>query len=441
MKKWPKVIKLNPSQLLVSVFLIAIAIGTLLLKLPISVNKPIGWSDALFVTTSAMTVTGLSTVDPSSVFTVFGQTVIALLIQIGGLGIMSFAVLIYMMLGRKIGMKERLLMQQALNQTSVGGVVRLVRRLFVFSFIIEFIAMIFLSFRWVPEFGWSKGLFYSFFHAVSAFNNAGFALFPNNLMNYAGDPLINIVISLLFIIGGIGFTVLVDIWNKKRFKKFSLHTKLMVAGTIVINLIAMFVLFFIEYSNPHTLGALSFGDKLWASYFQAVSPRTAGFNTINIADMKDSSLFFMVILMFIGAGSASTGGGIKLTTALVIFLATITFVRGKTTLSIGRRSLNKSYIAKALAITVVSLLFIVLAIFIMNLTEKASFLQVLFEVVSAFGTVGLSMNLTASLSLTGKLVIIFIMFLGKLGPLTLMFSLATPEKELTRYPEEDILTG
>lgn len=441
MKKWPKIIRLNPSQLLVLVFAIGIAVGTLLLKLPISSHHPVKWEDALFVTTSAMTVTGLSTVDPGSTFTVFGQTIIAILIQVGGLGIMSFAVLIYMMLGRKIGMKERLVIQQALNQTSLGGVIKLIRVLFIFSFSIELSAMIFLAIRWVPQFGWSKGLFYSFFHSISAFNNAGFTLFPNNLIDYVGDPIINIVISLLFIIGGIGFTVLADMWNKKKFKKFSLHTKLMVVGTLGLNLVAMLILFGIEYSNPNTLGALSFGDKLWASYFQAVSPRTAGFNTLDMSHMKDSSLFFMVILMFIGAGSASTGGGIKLTTAIVIFLATITFIRGKTTLTIGRRSLHPGYIARSLAITIVSLVFILTAIFIMNLTEKASFIQVLFEVVSAFGTVGLTMNLTFHLSLAGKFVIIFMMFLGKLGPLTLMFSLARPEKEIIRYPQEDILTG
>jgi trk system potassium uptake protein TrkH len=303
------------------------------------------------------------------------------------------------------------------------------------------IAMVFLAFRWVPQFGFSKGLFYSFFHSISAFNNAGFALWPDNLMQYVGDPLINIVISTLFIIGGIGFTVLVDIWHKRSFKKFSLHTKLMLVGTFVINVIAMLFIFCVEYSNPNTLGELTLGKKLWAAYFQAVSPRTAGFNTIYIGSLDETTIFILIILMFIGAGSGSTGGGIKLTTALVIGLATISFLRGKSEIVISRRTINSGYILKALSITMVSIVFVIIATVMINLTEKAPFIDLLFEVVSAFGTVGLSTGITAELTPIGKQIIVFIMFVGKLGPLTLMFSLAKPSKEKIRYPQEDILTG
>ncbi|MDR0139859.1 TrkH family potassium uptake protein [Metabacillus idriensis] len=434
-------IRFNPSQLLVIIFAVGITGGSALLMMPVSTHEPIRWIDAFFIATSAMTVTGLATVDPGSTFTYTGQFIIAMLIQLGGLGIMSFGVLIYILLGRKIGIKERLVMQTALNQTSIGGVINLVKYLFYFSLSIEFIAMIFLSFRWVPEYGWSKGLFYSFFHAVSAFNNAGFALWPDNLMRYVGDPLVNLVLSSLFIIGGIGFTVLVDVWRKRSFKKFSLHTKLMLVGTLVINVTAMFIIFFIEYSNPATLGDLSSGSKLLASYFQAVSPRTAGFNTLDMASLEDTTLFLMVILMFIGAGSASTGGGIKLTTAIIILLATITFLRGREEISIAKRSINSKYIVKALAITVASLLFVLVAVFILTLSEDLTFMEILFEVVSAFGTVGLSMSVTPKLSDLGKEVIIFIMFLGKVGPLTLLFSIAKPQKQKIKYPNEDILTG
>jgi trk system potassium uptake protein TrkH len=436
-----KVIKLNPSQLLVLIFVVSIIVGTILLKLPFSTHQSIKWVDALFIATSAMTVTGLATVDPGSTFTTLGQFIIALLIQIGGLGIMSFAVLIFIMLGKKIGLKERLIMQHALNQTSVGGVIKLVKYLFIFSFTIEMIAMVFLAIRWVPQFGFSKGLFYSFFHSISAFNNAGLALWPDNLIQYVGDPLINIVISTLFIIGGIGFTVLVDIWHKRSFRKFSLHTKLMVVGTLVINVITMLFIFCVEYSNPNTLGELSIGKKLWAAYFQAVSPRTAGFNTIDIGSLDETTIFIMIILMFIGAGSGSTGGGIKLTTALVIGLATISFLRGKSEIVISRRTINSGYILKALSITMVSIVFVIIATVMLNLTEKAPFIELMFEVVSAFGTVGLSTGITAELTPIGKQIIIFIMFVGKLGPLTLMFSLAKPSKEKIRYPQEDILTG
>lgn len=439
--KLQKMIRFNPSQLLVTIFAVGIAGGSALLMLPVSTHEPIRWIDALFIATSAMTVTGLAPVDPGSTFTYTGQFIIAMLIQLGGLGIMSFGVLIYILLGRKIGIKERLVMQTALNQTSIGGVINLVKYLFYFSLSIEFIAMIFLSFRWIPEYGWSKGLFYSFFHAISAFNNAGFALWPDNLMRYVGDPLINLVLSSLFIIGGIGFTVLVDVWRKRSFKKFSLHTKLMLVGTLVINVTAMFIIFVIEYSNPATLGDLSSGSKLLASYFQAVTPRTAGFNTLDMASLEDTTLFLMVILMFIGAGSASTGGGIKLTTAIIILLATITFLRGREEISIAKRSINTRYIVKALAITVASLLFVLVAVFILTLSENLTFMEILFEVVSAFGTVGLSMSVTPKLSDLGKEVIIFIMFLGKVGPLTLLFSIAKPQKQKIKYPNEDILTG
>jgi trk system potassium uptake protein TrkH len=439
--KLQKMIRFNPSQLLVIIFAVGIASGSALLMLPVSTHEPIRWIDALFIATSAMTVTGLAPVDPGSTFTYTGQFIIAMLIQLGGLGIMSFGVLIYIVLGRKIGIKERLVMQTALNQTSIGGVINLVKYLFYFSLSIEFIAMIFLSFRWIPEYGWSKGLFYSFFHAISAFNNAGFALWPDNLMRYVGDPLINFVLSSLFIIGGIGFTVLVDVWRKRSFKKFSLHTKLMLIGTLVINVTAMFIIFAIEYSNPATLGDLSSGSKLLASYFQAVTPRTAGFNTLDMASLEDTTLFLMVILMFIGAGSASTGGGIKLTTAIIILLSTITFLRGREEISIAKRSINTRYIVKALSITVASLLFVLVAVFILTLSENLTFMEILFEVVSAFGTVGLSMSVTPKLSDLGKEVIIFIMFLGKVGPLTLLFSIAKPQKQKIKYPNEDILTG
>ncbi|WP_439098703.1 TrkH family potassium uptake protein [Bacillus weihaiensis] len=435
-------VNLNPSQLLVVIFVISISIGTFLLKLPFATYDSIKWVDALFISTSAMTVTGLATVDPGTTFTLFGQMIIAFLIQVGGLGIMSFAVLIFLVLGKKIGLKERLLIQHALNQTSVGGVIKLVKYLFLFSITIELMAMLFLSIRWVPQFGWSKGLFYSFFHSISAFNNAGFALWPDNLMQFVGDPLVNIVISVLFIIGGIGFVVLVNIWQKRSFKKLSLHTKLMIVGTFMMNLIAMVFLFCVEYHNPYTLGGLTFGEKLWASYFQAVSPRTAGFNTLDISQLDETSLFFIMILMFIGAGSGSTGGGIKLTTALVITLATISFLRGKNEVVVAKRTIPSSTIGKTLAITMTSILFVILGILLLNITENQTpFLDLMFEVVSAFGTAGLSTGVTAGLTAIGKQMIIFTMFIGKLGPLTLMFSLATKSKDKIRYPQEEILTG
>jgi trk system potassium uptake protein len=437
-----KYVNLSPYQLLIFVFLLCILIGTILLKLPFATTESISIIDALFTATSAMTVTGLIVVDTPVAFTTFGEVVIVSLIQLGGLGIMSFAVLIYIMLGRKIGLKERLVVQQSLNQTSIGGIIKLVKYLFIFSLTVEFIGLIFLAFEWVPEMGWSKGLYYSFFHSVSAFNNAGFALWSDSLMTYVGNPIINIVISALFIIGGIGFTVLADLWHKKRFNKLSLHSKMMIFGTFVINLVAMLLVFVLEYNNPKTLAGLtSITDKLWAAYFQGVVTRTAGFNSLDIASLDESTIFLMIILMFIGAGSASTGGGIKLTTFMVIFFGVISFLQGKQEVVISKRTISSLILLRALAISSIGLLFVILAVFILNISENAPFLVSLFEVVSAFGTVGLSMGLTFSLTYLGKVVIISIMFIGKIGPLTLAFSLAQPKKNKIRYPNEDILTG
>lgn len=434
--------KISPPQLLILVFAIFISLGTILLKLPFATTESISWINALFTATSAMTVTGLVVVDTGSAFTVFGELVIALLIQLGGLGIMTFAVIITIVLGKRIGIKERLLIRQALNQDSLGGIVRLVKYFFVFSVTIELIAMFFLSIRWVPEMGWGRGIYYSFFHAISGFNNAGFALWPDSLMGYVGDPIVNVVITLLFITGGIGFTVLSDLWFNKKFKKLSLHTKLMLVGTLVLNIIAMLFIFILEYSNPNTLGSLAtMGDKLWASYFQAVTPRTAGFNTLDIASLQEPTIFLILLLMFIGAGTASTGGGIKLTTFMVMVFSVITFLRGRQEIVIGRRSITQSVILRSLAITMLGFSFVFLGVFILTITEDAPFIIILFEVISAFGTVGLSMGLTESLTFLGKFVIILIMFLGKVGPLTLAFSIAKPVKAKIRYPSDDIYTG
>ncbi|WP_108671964.1 TrkH family potassium uptake protein [Peribacillus acanthi] len=438
--KW-RTINLSPPQLLILLFLIFQLLGTGLLMLPVATVEPIHWIDAFFTITSAMTVTGLVVFDTGTIYTTFGEVIIMLWIQLGGLGIMSFAVLVFIMLGKKIGFKERILIQQSLNQTSLGGVILLVKRLFLFSFIIEGIAMACLATRWVPEFGWGKGLYFSLFHSISAFNNAGFGLLPDNMMRYVGDPVINIVITFLFIVGGIGFTVLVDMWVKPSFRKLSLHSKLMIIGTLVLNSVAMIIIFLLEKDNPGTMGKLSGMEKFWASYFQAVSPRTAGFNSIDLVQLKDPTAFFMMLLMFVGAGSASTGGGIKLTTFLVIIFAVIMHLQGKNKMVIRKRTIDISVVYKSLSIATISVLFVFLSIFILSITEKADFVTIIFEVISAFGTVGLSMGLTYELTWIGKIVIIFTMFLGKVGPLTLAFTLAKPKTEKVGYPTEDILAG
>jgi trk system potassium uptake protein len=437
-----KVIQWSPPQLLVITFIFFSTLGMFLLKLPFATVDGITMLDALFTAVSAMTVTGLIVVDTGSVFTMFGEIVIMFLIQIGGLGIMSFAVLIFMMIGKKIGFKERLLIQQALNQSSVGGVIKLVKYLFVFSFTVEAAALVLLATEWVPEYGWGRGLYVSLFHSISAFNNAGFSIWEDSLMGYVGNPTVNLVISALFIIGGIGFTVLIDLYKTRSLRKLSLHTKIMLLGTLIINTTAMIILFILEFDNPHTLANLSLFDKLQAAYFSAVTPRTAGFNTLDYASMERDSILLTILLMFIGAGSASTGGGIKLTTFVVISLSVFAFLKEKREIRLFRRTISEFHIFKALAVSMMSVFLVFIALFILNISEKgAEFLPVLFEIVSAFGTVGLSMGITGSLTDIGKSVIIVVMFIGKLGPLTLAFSLSKPDKEKIRYPKEDILTG
>ncbi|MFK3813666.1 TrkH family potassium uptake protein [Bacillus halotolerans] len=436
--KW---VRFSPPQVLAIGFFLTIIIGSLLLKLPISTAKPLSWIDALFTAASATTVTGLAVVDTGTEFTVFGQTVIMGLIQVGGLGFMTFAVLIVMILGKKIGLKERMLVREALNQPTIGGVIGLVKVLFLFSISIELIAALILSIRLVPQYGWASGLFASVFHAISAFNNAGFSLWPDNLMSYVGDPAVNLFITILFITGGIGFTVLFDILKNRRFKAFSLHTKLMLAGTFVLNIAATLIIFILEYSNPGTLGSLHLPDKLWASYFQAVTPRTAGFNSVDFGSMREGTIVFVLLLMFIGAGSASTASGIKLTTFLVILMSVIAYLRGHKETVIFRRTIKYPIIIKALAVSVISLFIVFIGIFALTITEQAPFIQVVFETFSAFGTVGLTMGLTPELTTAGKCIIIAIMFIGRIGPLTFVFSFAKTEKSNIRYPDGEVFTG
>ncbi|OLS38783.1 Ktr system potassium transporter B [Alkalihalophilus pseudofirmus] len=436
-----KVINMSPPQVLALGFLGTIAVGTLLLLLPIATNIPITFIDALFTATSATTVTGLVVLDTGSDFTVFGQVVIMILIKIGGLGLMAFAILIVLALGKKIGLRERILVQESLNQTSLGGMVRLVKVLLIFSFSMEALATILLSLRWVPEYGFGFGIYTSLFHAISAFNNAGFSLWDDSLMGYVGDPVVNIVITLLFITGGIGFTVLYDLFEKKNFHQLSLHTKIMLTGTLILNVCAMLVILALEYTNPNTIGMLSFTDKLWASYFQAVTPRTAGFNSIDIESMNPGSITFMLVLMFIGAGSASTGSGIKLTTFVVILLAVITYLRGQREAVAFERTIGDHIVMRSLAIAVISLMAVTFSIFLLSITESAPYLYIVFEAFSAFGTVGLSMGLTGELSTIGKQIIIVLMFIGRIGPVTIAFALAKSRPSNVRYPKGDIFTG
>ncbi len=432
--------QMSPPQILAVGFLVTIVIGACLLMLPIATVEPISWMDALFTSTSATTVTGLSVVDIGTRFTMFGQMIMMLLISIGGLGFMTFALLVLLTLGKKIGFKERLIIGESFNLTSTGGIVRLVKMLLVFTFSMELLATLLLAVRWVPEYGWKDGLFTSLFHAISAFNNAGFSLWSTNLMEYVGDPIVNSVITILIIVGGIGFTVVYDAIHAKRFQNLRLHSKIMIVGTLVINVVAMFVIFTLEYSNSSTIGDLPLDEKLWASYFQAVSPRTAGFNTIDVASMNPSSLTATLGLMFIGAGNGSTASGIKVTTFVIILFAVVGYLRGRKETVIFKRTIQDQQVIRAMSIAVIGFMALFVSIIILSITEKAPFMWIVYETFSAFGTVGLSMGLTAELSTVGKSVLMILMIIGRIGPLTILFAMTRTTKSNVHYPKGDVFT-
>lgn len=439
---------MTPSRVLVLGFASVILLGALLLTLPQATQDGNGLNfiNALFTATSAVCVTGLVVVDTATTFTLFGQSVILFLIQVGGLGFMTFATLFFIILGKKITLKERLLLQEALNQVSLAGIVRLAKSVIQISFIIETVGALLLTLRWSFDFGWRKALYFGIFHSVSAFNNAGFDLFGNftSLTAYVGDPLTNITIMLLIILGGLGFTVLANFYFY-GIRKFSLHTKIVLQVTGILIVLGTGIILMLEYSNPLTLGPLPWGTKVLAALFQAVTPRTAGFNTINLANMHETTLLFIIVLMFIGASPGSTGGGIKTTTFISIIFSVISTFRSESQhVVIEGRTLPNDIIRKALAITTTAVFLIFFMTFILSITEKDYLFPLLFEVTSAFGTVGLSLGCTPVLSAFGKALIILTMFIGRLGPLTLGYFLSQKVKKSSvhiKYPDERILIG
>lgn len=435
------VLGLTPPQILVLSYVGLSLIGTLLLKLPIASHQPTTWLQALFTAVSTTTVTGLMALDVGTHFTLFGQSVLLVLIQCGGLGLMTFGVFIIYLTSGKMSLRHHAALREALSQTGYGDMRRVLRWIFSFAAVIELAGTLLLALHWVPELGWQYGLYVSLFHAVSAFNSAGIALAGNSMMAYAGNPLINAVISMLFISGGIGFVVVADIIGKRRFRDYSLHTKLMLTGTLVINLIAMLILLLLEHGNPATLGGLpDWGAKLWAAWFQAVTPRSAGFNTIDIGALLPSSAFLIMGLMFIGGGSGSTASGIKLSTFIVLLLATRAFLREQKPVVFGR-SIAQELILKSLAITIISLFCVITGVFLLAAIEPLPFLDIAFEAVSAYSTVGLSRGITSQLSEAGQALLMLLMLMGRVGPLTLAFTLSNVRGERVQYPAAQVNVG
>ncbi|WP_244157798.1 TrkH family potassium uptake protein [Paenibacillus typhae] len=441
-----RLFKLSPPQILVGGFAAVILIGTLLLMLPFASasGHSLRFIDALFTATSATCVTGLVVVDTGTHFSVFGQIVILLLIQVGGLGFMTMATLFALLLKRKISLRDRLILQEAMNQSSMEGIVRLIRRVLVYSLVIETGGAVLLSLRWAADMPFGRALYYGVFHAVSMFNNAGFDLFGNyrSLTAYAGDSVVNLVVMLLIVSGGIGFIVMADLIEYRKSRRLQLHSKVVLSMTGALILTGAVVIFVFEFTNTRTLGSLNFGGKIWASFFQSVTPRTAGANTVDIAGMRQATQFFIIILMFIGASPGSTGGGIKTTTFTLMIGAVVSMLRGREDIVLFRYRLAQERVFKALTITLLALLLIVSVSMVLSTTEGHPFLTILFETTSAFATVGLSMGLTPELSDAGKILLCLTMFAGRLGLLTLAYALGPKQgKPLYKYPEGKMIIG
>jgi trk system potassium uptake protein len=433
--------RLSTSQILILVSGAIMLLGTLLLKIPMATHTPISWLDAWFMATSALTCTGLVTLDVGTTFTTFGQIILLFLVQIGGLGIMVFAALFFILLGKKLSLKDKLILNFSLNQVTFGNMTALIKNLLCYVLIVELIGAAVLFFHWKNLLPLGEALYLSIFHSVSSFNNGGFALWPDNMMSHYNNPLLNIVTTILVLIGGLGFTVVFDLWKKRNFKHLTLHSKIMLTATFSLVLFGAIVILLLECNNEKTLQNLTILEKWWTSYFQSTSTRSSGFNTINIGSLEESTLFFMCLLMFVGAGSTSTGGGIKVTTFVVILFAVVTFIKGKKQIHLFHRSIDPSAIMKCLAIFTISLTFVAIGVFFLSMVQEQPFLICLFEVMSAFGTVGLSANLTYHLSAWGTFIIGMMMFLGKIGPLAILFSLSRIEDRTMNYPKEEILIG
>ncbi|WP_434133020.1 TrkH family potassium uptake protein [Sporomusa sphaeroides] len=441
--------KLTPYQVLVLSFAGLILVGTLLLMTPLAsvTGEGLSFVDALFTATSAVCVTGLTVVNIGTCFSLFGQLVLISLVQVGGLGIMAMTTLMAILIGKRINLKERLLMQEALNQLTVAGVVRLTQYIIKVTLLIEFIGGTFLAIRLYSDLG-LKGIYFGYWHAISSFCNAGFDLFGSvtgnfsSAIGYAEDIVVNLIITFLIILGGIGFTVIADVWTNRRFSKFSLHTKVVLFTTLVLIVLGALVIFLLEYDNPGTMANLSWNGKVMASYFQSVTARSAGWNTVDMSNLTDATLFFMIILMFIGASPASTGGGIKTSTACVLVAATWALIRGRSDVELFGRRIPYGIVYKALAVMLISALAVIFVTMMLTITENQEFIRLLFEVISAFSTTGLTTGITTTLTTSGKLWLVFTMFAGRVGPVTLALALALKaRKGNLQYPEGKVIIG
>lgn len=440
--------KLNEVQILTLGFIAIILVGATILSLPIS-SKEGGYTnflDSLFTATSSVCVTGLVTLDTGTYWSTFGQCIILMLIEIGGLGFMSLTTFIYIIIGKKITFRERMIVQEAINVFDIQGIVRLVKHILLFTISVQGIGAIFLSFMFAKDYGAPKGIFYGVFHSVSAFCNAGFDLIGNynSITGYNTNTLFILVISALIIVGGLGFGTLSNILHVKDGKRLSANAKLVITTTISLLLIGTIAFFLLEYNNPETLGNMTFKNKVLNSFFASVTPRTAGFNSISTDGMTDSGKILTIMLMFIGGSPGSTAGGIKTTTFGLIILTVICVVKGRDDTEAFGRRYKKELVYKAFTLFAIAIAIVLTVTFILVVTEKGEdFIDLLYEATSAFGTAGISTGVTQRLGVIGKIVIIISMYIGRVGPLTIIFALTKRKKKKInyKYPEGKLLIG
>ena len=435
-----------PFALLVYGFAGIIALGALLLWLPMSskAGEFTSFPNALFTSTSAVCVTGLAVVDTGTYWSSFGQGVILVLIQIGGLGFMTGATLLLLAFGRRIGLKQKLLIGDSLGVEKLGGLMPLVMGIAVFTLVVESFGAVIFYARFSSQSPPSTAAWQSIFHAVSAFNNCGLDIFGNfrSLTDYQGDPLVLLTTAALIILGGISFIVVIDVFGAKRFNRLSLDTKIVLTTTLALLALGTIVILVTEFNNEATLGPMSWPQKVLDAFFQSVTPRTAGFNVIAIGSMAVYSLFFTIMLMFVGGASGSTAGGVKVNTFGMLLATVWSTIRGKEHPGAFGREFRPQQIHRALTVSMLSLGLVGIVTLVLTITEKTDFIKVLFETVSAFGTVGLSTGITPSLSLAGKVIITITMFAGRLGPLTLALSLVQSQQPSAyRYPQGDVRIG
>jgi len=442
-------LRIKPPWVVILTFVSIITLGTLLLLLPRATipGKETTFMDALFTATSATCVTGLIVIDTGSHFSLLGQLVILSLVQVGGLGLMTFTSFFALSLGKEFGVKDRALLRDILNYRNIGRIGSLVVSILVITFTIEILGAFFLYIQFLPHYGRNLSSVYSaIFHSISAFCNAGFSLYSNSFVRYQNDLGINFIMSSLIILGGLGFIVIIDLlrWGHGYFRgkkeSLSLQSKLVLLVSFLLIIGGTGLIFLGEKEG--VLRALSWKGKLLTAYFQSVTARTAGFNTLNVNSLSFFSAFLLVVFMFIGASPGSTGGGIKTSTFATLFITIKSMIQGKSKVEVFHRTIPSLVVYQALCVAVLALGWIAFSTLFLTLTESASFIDILFEELSAFGTVGLSRGLTSHLTIAGRVVIILSMLVGRIGPLTLALAMRGRRiRELYEYPEERIMIG